>query len=1077
MPTPIVRVAAFLTIALGASGIAGAAPLDSWRQEVAEIRQLADNNPQAAYREAQRLESAMPAGGGPADRAKILNVLSRIEVYLALTEEAARHAEAAFDLAKKNDDKIGQLEADLNVALNSVNQGRIDALVAATTHSMTLLDSVKRADLVAEAMLRTATMYGRTGAFDASMTMPMQAMDIARRSGNPMALVYAHEGMAIALNQTGHWAEVEEHYREMRDAARAARSKIFEAEATQGIADVRTGQGDLQTGEALIREALATYRAFGGPLYTAHGLFSLAGNLKAQKRPLEALALLDEVIQIYEKYTNSIGLWWTYFGRSNDYLALGRIDDAANDAQRAYDLAAQIGAAHYESQSALQMANIAAIRGEYQTAYKLSTEAGHMKEKAEAERAYTRMVDLAQRYRTEAKQREIDILTRDAERQAVRTRWLLTVLGGSVAMLAGTAFFLLRLRRSHALLRQANRQLQDAQEKIQAINAGLEQRVQERTAELRQQARYLRTLIDMLPMWTWFKDTRSRYLVANQAQAAAYGSTPEAMVGKTDVDLAPHELAAAHHADDIEVMASRQRKNVDELLPDGEGSRWMETYRAAVVDEDGSVLGTVGFARDISERKAAEAARNEALAEARRLAQVRSDFLAHMSHELRTPLNGILGYVQILRLDSGLDERQRNALSVIQQSGEQLLTLINDILDFAKIEAGRVELNPTDIVLRRFLRTFSDVVGVRAEQKGLLFRCEAAADLPVAIHADERLLRQLLLNLLSNAVKFTDHGTVTLRVDFQPPDRLRFAVEDTGVGIAPEQIDKLFRPFEQVGEKRRHFGGTGLGLAISQDFAHRIGSEIHLESRLGVGSTFWFELMAPPVAIELQPAPAEGIVTGYAGPRKRVLVVDDLAEARTLLVSMLEPLGFGVTQTDNGRTAVELVLAQRPDLVMMDIVMPEMDGYEAIAKLRQTAGFEQLPIIAVSASASHIDRKNSLAKGASAFLPKPIELDALLDDIAQLLKIEWSRDRGGAELAEPAEPLAAPPAEDIERLHYLARQGNMRDIIDQAESLAARDRRYSAFAERLRQLAVGYQSKAILRLVERYRQGSSQDHV
>jgi PAS domain S-box-containing protein len=1073
MPTAIARTVASLLIALCLCATADAEPLDAWRREVIETRQLADNDAQAAYREAQRLEAVLPAGATPADRAKILNVLSRIEIYLALTDAAARHAEQALALAKQNDDKVGQVEADMNIALNSVNQGRIDALVAATTDSMTLIEDIKNPELVTEAILRTATMYGRTGAFDASMTLPMQAMDIAERSRDPMALVYAHQGMALALDQTGSLAEVLEHYEKMREAARAAHSKIYEADAILGIGNALTAQGKLREGEAQIREALAFYRAFGGPFYVAHAVWCLADNLKRQGQSAKALALLDEIIAIYQKHANKIGLWWTFWGRSGDYLAAGRLADAARDAQRANDLARAIGAAYYESQSTRRLAEIAAANGEYQAAYKLSAESARMKEKADRERAYTRMLDLAQRYRTEAKQQEIDELTRAAEQQTIRTRWLWTVLGGSIAILVGTALFFVRLRHSHALLAAANRQLQMAQEKIQAINAGLEQRVLERTAELRQQARYLRTLIDMLPMWTWFKDTSSRYLVANQAQADAYGSTPEAMAGKTDLDLAPRELALSHHADDSEVMASRQRKSLDELLPDGSGSRWMETYKAAVVDEDGTVLGTVGYARDISERKAAEAARNEALAEARRLAQVRSDFLAHMSHELRTPLNGILGYVQLLRLDRKLDEKQMTALSVIQQSGEQLLTLINDILDFAKIEAGRIEVNPVDIMLQRFLRTFTDVIGVRAEQKGLLFLCEAAPDLPRAIQADERLLRQLLLNLLSNAVKFTDHGKVTLRVSFQAPARLRFAVEDTGIGIAADQLEKIFQPFEQLGETRRQFGGTGLGLAISREFAHRLGAEIHVDSRVGAGSIFWFELEAPPVAVETQPAPAEGVVTGYLGPRKRILVVDDLADARTLLVNMLEPLGFELAQAGNGREAVELAQTLKPDLILMDVVMPEMDGYQAIAQLRQTAGFEQLPIIVVSASASHIDRATSLAKGASAFLPKPIEREDLLRAMASLLQIEWQRDDGSVEPPEPALPIVAPAAEDIERLHHLARQGNMRDIIDQAARLAARDPRHRGFAERLRHLALGYQSKAILQFVDQYRQGKA----
>jgi signal transduction histidine kinase/ActR/RegA family two-component response regulator len=482
--TPIARAAAGVLIVLCLYTSARAASLDDWRKEVTQTRQLADNDARQAYREAQRLDAALPANGTPADRARILNVLARIEIYLALTNAASRHVEQALDLANKSDDKVGQVEADLNIALNSVNQGRIDVLVTATTHSMTLLDDIDHPELVAEVMLRTATMYGRAGAFDASVTMPMQAMDIAQRSNNPLAKVYAHQGMAIALLQSSRWTEAAEHYARMSDLARAAHSRILEAEAIQGIGDAQTKQGRLQEGESLIREALASYRAIGGPFYIAEGLLSLAANLKAQKRPGEALVLLDEVMGIYEKHMNKIGLWQTCSSRSNDFLALGRIDDAASDAQRAYDLAEEIGAAHYLSLSARQMANLSAIRGEYQAAYKQSTEAAQMKEKADAERASTRMLDLAHRYRTEAKQHEVDRLTHEAEQHATYVRWLWTVLGGSIVILTGTTLFLRRLRHSNTSLERANQKLQDAQQKIQAINASLEQRVAERTMQL-----------------------------------------------------------------------------------------------------------------------------------------------------------------------------------------------------------------------------------------------------------------------------------------------------------------------------------------------------------------------------------------------------------------------------------------------------------------------------------------------------------------------------------------------------------------------------------------------------------------
>jgi PAS domain S-box-containing protein len=599
----------------------------------------------------------------------------------------------------------------------------------------------------------------------------------------------------------------------------------------------------------------------------------------------------------------------------------------------------------------------------------------------------------------------------------------------------------------------------------------LELRVQTRTAELRQQARYLRTLIDTLPLLAWFKDTQCRFLAANQTMARACGRTPEEMVGKSDLDVWPRELAEAYRADDVEVMASRQRKTREEPVADLDGTRWMETDKAPVVDEDGTVLGTVGVARDISARKATEAAREAALAEAERLARVRSEFLAQMSHELRTPLNGILGYAQILRRDKIMGERQLMGLSIIQQSGEHLLTLINDILDFAKVEAGKLELLPTDISLAQFLRVIASIINVKAEQKDLLFTVETAPDLPEGIRADEKRLRQVLLNLLANAVKFTERGQVTLRVRTVSPTRLRFEVQDTGSGIGPDQLKLLFQPFEQASDSQHRAGGTGLGLAISRQLVRLMGDDIRVESRLGQGSTFWFELEAP-VVIPTAVAPSsEGLINGYVGPRKRVLVVDDLVENRAVAVAMLSQLGFEMFEAADGREGLEKAQALHPDLILMDIVMPGMSGQETTRRLRQMSDFKEVPIIAISASASDHDAKECLEAGANAFLPKPIVMNRLLDEIGPLLKLIWTYEVPKADASvEPVDtaPLVAPPAEEMEVLYHLARRGRMHDILEWTDHAVGLDARHQSFINRLRVLAKGYQSKAILNFVEQH---------
>jgi PAS domain S-box-containing protein len=495
----------------------------------------------------------------------------------------------------------------------------------------------------------------------------------------------------------------------------------------------------------------------------------------------------------------------------------------------------------------------------------------------------------------------------------------------------------------------------------------LEQRVQARTAALRQQTRYLRTLIDTLPLWVWLKDTRHRYLAINQANADACGRSVDDMLGKSDMELWPPAIAERYRADDIEVMVALERKTVEEPMDGQAGAIWMETSRAPVLDEDGTLLGIVGAARNISERKAAEEAREKALAEAVLLARQRSEFLAQMSHELRTPLNAILGYAQILLRDPHLSKRQTVGLATIHESGQHLLTLINDILDLARVEAGKLSLDPGDVDLANFLRIVGDIIRVKAEEKSLFFDFRAAPELPAAVRADEQRLRQVLINLLGNAVKFTDRGEIVLRVQRVAASesgpalaRLRFEVEDSGIGMSGEQLARIFQPFEQVSEVRRREAGTGLGLAISQQLVCLMGGEIHVSSQLGKGSKFWFELDLPVAKPVLTTLPVRTPILAYEGPRKKILVVDDVPHNRAMLIEALQTLGFCVLDAKNGAECLEMLGSVNPDLIIMDVMMPVMGGREAARAIRGMPEFSGTPIIIVTASATVDDEARSL---------------------------------------------------------------------------------------------------------------------
>lgn len=377
----------------------------------------------------------------------------------------------------------------------------------------------------------------------------------------------------------------------------------------------------------------------------------------------------------------------------------------------------------------------------------------------------------------------------------------------------------------------------------------------------------------------------------------------------------------------------------------------------------------------------------------------KSTFLARMSHELRTPLNAIMGYAQLLKIGESLSERQAVGINTIHSSGAHLLMLINDILDLSSIEAGKFQLYVRAMPTGDFFQGIADIMGIRAAEKGIEFELRVADDLPGVLNADEKRLRQVLLNLLSNAVKFTQQGRVQLSVSVcsvspRRGHRLRFEVADTGVGLAAQDLDRIFEPFEQAGDGASRMGGTGLGLAISRQLVRMMGGEIRVESQPGSGSLFWFDLwlkgQAGVESATTADEPRFDDVIGYEG-RRRILVVDDVVANRRMLADWLEPLGFEVEQAVDGLDAMVRVTECTPDLILMDIVMPEMDGLTAIEHIRRKPEWLDLPVIALSANASMADRERALSSGADVFLPKPLERDALLMHIGRCLSLVWRR--------------------------------------------------------------------------------------
>ncbi|MEH2055482.1 MAG: ATP-binding protein [Nostoc sp.] len=489
---------------------------------------------------------------------------------------------------------------------------------------------------------------------------------------------------------------------------------------------------------------------------------------------------------------------------------------------------------------------------------------------------------------------------------------------------------------------------------------------------------------------------------------------------------------------------------------------------------------------EIVERKRIEKELRLAEEVAQNSNQAKSEFLANMSHELRTPLNGILGFTQILQRTESLSEKGRKGVSIIYQCGSHLLNLINDVLDFSKIEARKLELYPVDFYLPAFIDSVTEICRIRAEQKVIAFHVQLDPNLPTGIHTDEKRLRQVLINLLSNAIKFTHQGSVTFKVQVIAQEsnangqinyKIRFEVIDTGTGIIPQQADKIFQPFEQVGNQKRQSEGTGLGLAISQKIVLLMGGQIQVQSEFGKGSTFWFEAKLPESKdwAKVSRVVEQGTIIGYQGEMRTILIADDKWENRSVIVNLLEPVGFTVVEASQGQEALQQTLAHKPDLIITDLVMPILDGFELISRLRQSEQFKGIAVIASSASVFAADQYKSIDLGADAFLPKPVEAETLLEMLRQFLHLEWIFDgqinaikKIEASGLEQTNEMIYPAKEVLEKLLELVQDGDIQNILDLAEQLSASDGQLKVFVQQLVQLASNFQLKRLEIFIEQY---------
>jgi PAS domain S-box-containing protein len=516
-------------------------------------------------------------------------------------------------------------------------------------------------------------------------------------------------------------------------------------------------------------------------------------------------------------------------------------------------------------------------------------------------------------------------------------------------------------------------------------------------ALLRQQTRFQETVLSAIQDGLSVLAPDLTLLMVNRAIRSMY-SLPDDPAGRKCHEVYHGKDAPCQECPCLRAVATR--KPAVSLMPrmDGQAqSGWLEVFCYPLFDDEGGMTGVVEIVRDVTTDKKLEAELAAALERAEAASQAKGAFLANMSHEIRTPLNAVLGYVQLMLRDH-LEPRQRERLSVVEESAETLLSIINDILDYSKIEAGRMEIKAESFDLVRCMEAVIKEQEVMARNKGLSLTCDIAPDAPRDIRGDGLRLRQVLRNLVNNAVKYTDKGGVSLRVSLLRRDdaladgrvMLRFAVADTGTGIPPAQQATIFNSFTQVdGGLTKRQAGTGLGLAICRRLAGLMGGDVFLESTPGEGSVFWLDcpfettLTTPAKVGQRDVSETRDVVL----PKLRILLVEDNRVNRVFASDLLESRGHEVAIAENGRAALDFLAQQAVDVVLMDIQMPVMDGLAATRSIR--AGHMNidpgLPVIGLSAYAMDQERERFLAAGLDDYIIKPIDVEAFFSAVSRVL--------------------------------------------------------------------------------------------
>ncbi len=587
----------------------------------------------------------------------------------------------------------------------------------------------------------------------------------------------------------------------------------------------------------------------------------------------------------------------------------------------------------------------------------------------------------------------------------------------------------------------------------------------ERDDALRRVRDQLQGVLDNALSIIYIKDVRGAYQVVNRAFLRARDLREEDVIGRSEREFSPPEAAAVIAADDERIIRTGQPITAEYTVTTPEGERSYLSVKFPIPAPPGGEVTIGGISNDVTEHKRAMAAELEA-------ARVKSEFLANMSHELRTPLNGVIGMAQLLA-GTELAPEQREYVDALAASGEALLAVIGHVLDFSKLDAGRLELDPTDFSLHRLVQESCLIVAEGARTKGLGLRHTINPGVPAGVRGDRARLRQILLNLLANAVKFTVEGEIEVTVSAERDERVRFTVADTGIGVTPESVARLFTPFAQADSSTtREYGGTGLGLAISRELAELMDGEIGAHPGEEVGSVFWFTARLAPASGPIDPAgafparrAADLVASEASGDAPLVLVAEDNEVNQMVAVTMLAQRGLRIELAANGVEAVARSATTRYAAIFMDCQMPEIDGYDATRRIRVAGANTATPIIAMTAHSLSGGRERCIEAGMDDYLTKPVraaDLDAVL--------ARWLPGRMLAGSGLTSAPVAGPDAAPTEPTLDASILGSIRDGFDgaaRAELLELFEQSSREALESLQEAVAGADTAEVRRLAHR----------